>query len=410
MERLQKDSLWQRTKRNVQLFYQKAGNDGIFDKAGVLAFQALFSIIPMLALAYFIFALSGKFDEVLADVEAFAVSNLAPAVGDQVVEYLHSIQSRVSPGAIGVFGVLGFFWAGISMISKTEQTLNGIWGLRRSRSLRQRLWLYAIVVVVAPVVLGASLAITSFFASQVKGISTIHLGVGWLLALSPLALSTVFFALVFWTLPYTEVSRRAAFKAGFITALVLEGLKQAFAFYAAWSVGNSIYGSLAALPILFLWLSLGATVFLLGAELCYFLDAKEAGVFHVARKESHLSFPMLVDILRLHQRRRGPVSHKDVVHELEWDPSEVIQHVQYLADLKLLQVADRSELGDECYVATETRFEPALRRLLDNVNQVKYEHLQVPAEAGEVGAAKLWGQWGVERRSPAMDTPEPTSV
>lgn len=415
-----------RAKRAVKLFFQKASSDGLFDKSGGLAFQALFSIIPMLALAYFIFALSGGLKSVQEDVERFAVSNLAPAVGDQLIGYLQTIQERVSPGAIGIFGILAFLWAGINMISKTEQALNGIWGLRHTRSLKQRLWLYTIVVIAAPLVLGASLAMTSFFASQFDRSSTLGEGVSWLLALAPLALSISFFSLVFWALPYTAVSKAAALKAGAITAILLELLKQGFAFYAAWSLGDSIYGSLAALPILFLWLSIGSTLFLLGAELCYFFDAKEAGVLHVARTESHLSFPMLVDILRLYQKARKPVALKSVVHQLNWDPSEVIQHVQYLADLDLLEIAKGSSIGDECYIATELQFRPAVARVLQQINTVKYENLEIPddgmdsdhkgesnaqsrasegrdasraTESGQSLEDRVWSPWGARRKA-----------
>lgn len=366
-------SIWERSRSTARLFYRKVTNDGIFDKAGALAFQAVFSLIPMLALAYFIFALSGKFDEILAQVERFAASNLAPAVSDQLIGYLRTIKERVSPGAIGLFGVLGFLWAGISMISKAEQALNQIWGLRHTRSLRQRVWLYAVAVMVTPVVLGASLALTSFLVSQAGRYGGLERGAVWLLALTPLLLSAVFFSIVYWALPYTNVSRWAAIKAGVITAILLEALKQGFTFYAAWSVSNSVYGSLAALPILFLWLLLGAMVFLLGAELCYFFDSKEAGVLHVARTESRLSLPLLIDILRLHQRENIPVDHKAVVHDLNWDPSEVVQHEQYLVDIGLLRPVESSNLGNDRHVATESRFEPAFDLLRKRLKEVKYE-------------------------------------
>ncbi len=392
-------------------FFRKADNDGLFDKSGVLAFQALFSIIPMLALAYFIFALSGGLEQVRADLERFAVSNLAPAVGDQLVGYLRTIQERVSPGAIGVFGVLGFLWAGVNMISKIEQALNGIWGLRHARSFRQRLWLYTAVAVAAPLVLGASLAMTSFLAARTERVGALGPGLGWLLTFAPLALSIAFFSLVYWALPHTRVSGKAAFKAGAVTAVLLEGLKQGFAFYAAWSLGDSIYGSLAALPILFLWLSLGSTLFLLGAELCYFLDAKEAGASRVARAESRLSFPLLVDILRLHQASLGPLGLKRVAHELDWDLSEVIRHAQYLADQGLLRAAHESADGpggEERYAASEARFESAFARLVERVNEVKYGRLEVRrpegGRAGPDGAEsdasledRVWAPWGVRR-------------
>ena len=365
-------SFFTRAKIAIRLFYQKAMTDKLFDRAANVAFQALFSLIPILALAYVIFALSGGYQDLQQAVENWAVQNFAPSIGDQVIEYLRTIQTKVDPKTIGIFGILGFLWAGVSMISTAENAMNGLWGLTRTRGFFRRLWLYSVAVILAPIALGGSLAATSFLGAQTAGNETLRTAFIIPLALVPFAITGTFFSFVYWLLPYTTVSKKAAAKAGFITGAVFEVLKQGYTIYATHTMGHSIYGSLAALPILFLWISLSATVFMLGAELCYFLDMREQGVAHVAKEESHLSFPLLVDILRLYQKTDGPLSVKKVVHELDWDQSDVFRHVHYLVDVGLIKSPEGFSEGDECYQAVELNFEAGVEKIIRGTNTISY--------------------------------------
>lgn len=408
-------SRWQKAKVAAQLFYQKAMNDNIFDRAASISFQALFSIIPLIAIGYVIFALSGGFEDVSKLLEAWVAQNLAPAASDDVVGYLQTIRKNVDPKAIGIFGVAGFLWAGVSMVSKVEEAMNGLWGLTRTRSFFKRLFLYSGGVVVAPVILGLSFAATSFLASSTDGSQTMSAIFVIPLAVLPWLVTGAFFSFIYWLLPYTDVSKRAALKAGFIAGIGFEILKQGYAFYAANSLGDSIYGSLAVLPVLFLWISLASMVFMFGAELCYFFDMKEQGVLHVARQESHMSFPLLVDIIRRYQKNQTPLSVKKVVAAMKWDQSDIFRHVHYLADIGLLKSPRGHSEGDECYQATESNFEVALDKLLHNINSIKYEQLELPPpqqmpgqsvetrakaakESGRTLVDRILSPWGAQRK------------
>jgi hypothetical protein len=275
-----------------------------------------------------------------------------------------------------------------------------------------------LALIVAPVILGSSFIATSFIASKTEGYDALSAALIIPMALVPWIITGMFFSLVYWGLPYTTVSRRAALKAGFLTGVIFEILKQGYAIYAANSIGHSVYGSLAALPILFVWISVSATVFMLGAELCYFLDMREQGVTHVARLESHLSFPLLVDILRIYQHHTDhPISVKDVVKIIKWDQSDVFRHVHYLADAGLIKIPKGFSKGNECYMAVELNFEAAVEKLLRQTNEIKYEQLELPKlnqqprfelpkkpanpvnEKGATMVDRIWSPWGARRKS-----------
>ncbi|MEM8895294.1 MAG: YihY/virulence factor BrkB family protein, partial [Bacteroidota bacterium] len=86
----------------------------------------------------------------------------------------------------------------------------------------------------------------------------------------PLILITFMFSLLFAVMPNTKVKFSSAFFAGLFTALAYQSLQY---FYIEFQVGvskyNAIYGSLAALPLFFIWLQLSWTVVLFGAEFAF---------------------------------------------------------------------------------------------------------------------------------------------
>lgn len=266
-------------KKNVEIFILKVEKDVLFDRASALAFQIVFSFIPTLAIAYAVFGWLGGFEHLSHAISDWMVQYLAPSFSDQARRYLHSIERRVSPDAIGVFGVLGFLYSVVALISQVERSLNAIWETTH-RPHHKRVLLHLLAIFLFPLVLGASLAATSAFAtfviSHVKtffSLTSLPLKtLVFLFTLVPMILTGTFIAMAYYTLPYAKVSLKAAFKAGWLTGFALEGLKILYALYASFAFKKSVYGALALLPILFLWISLGANVFLFGAELCYFMD------------------------------------------------------------------------------------------------------------------------------------------
>ena len=255
-------------------FYQRAAQDRLSMQASALSFQALFAIVPLIAIGFAVFAALGGMDALEKQVELFLVRFLAPTAADQISEYVALIRTKVSPKAIGFFGVLGFLYTCFSMFAQIEETLNGIWRAPHGRPWWQRILYYSVGVLLGPVIIGASLTATSYVGSQIASGSFLSEAVLLTLTLAPVVTSSLFLAAIYWLMPFAHVSTRAAVIAGFAAGVGIEVLKTIYGMYATYSLQNSVYGSLAALPILFLWIWLAASTFLWGAELCCFLDRR----------------------------------------------------------------------------------------------------------------------------------------
>ena len=367
--------------RKVKIYFAKFSQDEVIEKASALAFSILVSLIPLIALAYYVFALFGGFDELRQMVEQYAFQYIAPSVANDLSGYVRSIEDKVSPSTLGLFGVIGFLYSSLSMIGQAEWSLNKMWGALTPRTFTQRLIRYTSAILISPLLLGASLAMTSYLAAQLGRLQ--YFSEPLLLALTalPYIFSSILFAGIYYYLPNTKVDRRAAIYAGLATGLTFEILKHGFAFYASYALKTSVYGSLAALPIMVLWMYLIALIFLAGGELCYFLDQNRKGVFHFASVTSLLSLAMLRDILTIYcdPNQREPLGIRAIVRRLQWDQSIVLEHVHYLVKVNVLRVAADSGPRSECFETIDKDFGRSLMHLTRELNKVRYEQVEIPA-------------------------------
>jgi membrane protein len=87
----------------------------------------------------------------------------------------------------------------------------------------------------------------------------------------------VMFLLIFHYIPAPRLPWRTAALAAGVTAVGWELLKGGFSFYLTrWADFESIYGNLATVIIVVLWLYYSSMVFLLGGEVAYVFERRRA--------------------------------------------------------------------------------------------------------------------------------------
>ena len=245
-------------------------------------------MVPLLAVIFSIFSIFPFFEKLKEEVEEFVFSNFVPALGDAVQEHILSFvenATRMTP-----FGLLVLLIIAVLLLSSIDHTLNQIWHVRKNRGLIVSYSIYLVVLISSPVLLGTSLAATSYLVSlrgieEGAALSVIKL----LLASLPFLGSFLFFLLLYIIVPHTKVHFWSAVSGAMISTLLFEISKSAFALYFInFPVYQVIYGALAVIPLLLIWVFISWVVVLVGAQIAASLD----GFLEEQKKILNKAYPL----------------------------------------------------------------------------------------------------------------------
>ncbi|WP_261595195.1 virulence factor BrkB family protein [Pseudoalteromonas holothuriae] len=247
-------------------YFARCIEDQITINAGYLAYVTLLSLVPLIAVGVAIFSAFPGFEDTRLAIENFIFNNFVPTSTDSIKSHMSAFTGNANQmTAVGI----GFL-AGIALllIRNVDAALNRIWRIQKKRPLMISFAIYWMVLTLGPVLLGASIGVTSYIVSLVsfadQGIPGFS---GFLLKLLPYAISMIGFIMLYTLVPNTRVSFRAAVPGALFAAMLFELSKKGFAAYIShFPSYEVIYGALATVPILFVWVYLSWIVVLLGAE------------------------------------------------------------------------------------------------------------------------------------------------
>ncbi|AOY90976.1 hypothetical protein BKK79_03470 [Cupriavidus sp. USMAA2-4] len=268
LNRLRRGWNLQKLRALLRYVLRRAGEDKLPQVASSLTFTTFLSVVPVLTVAFALLAAFPVFRDFRAQIEAFLFQNLIPGnVSNSISSYLGQF-SRSARG-LTAMGLGGLMVTAVLTMLTVENALNAIWRVRRPRPLAQRVLVYWATLTFGPVLIGASLSISSYLISVSAGyVGTMPFGVGLLVSMVPVLLSALAFAFLYTTVPNAYVDWRDAIVAGLVAALAFELAKRGFGYFITHiPTYTVVYGTFAALPIFLLWIYLSWLVTLLGATI-----------------------------------------------------------------------------------------------------------------------------------------------
>lgn len=236
--------------------------------ASSLTYTTVLALVPFFAVVLSVFTAFPAFGQMEVALQRWLVESLIPAsIGGHVMDYLTQFAGKASQ--LGLLGFAGLVVTAVSLMLTIDRTLNQIWRVNRARPLGQRILVYWAALTLGPLVMGASLAITSFIATTSRGwLPDLPGGVDFALAGLQFLLMTGGVTLLYRFVPHTPVRwQHALAGAVFVTVclgLARYGLGLYLSRIPTYSV---IYGTFATVPILLLWIYLSWLIVLLGAAL-----------------------------------------------------------------------------------------------------------------------------------------------
>ncbi|QLK63089.1 virulence factor BrkB family protein [Enterobacteriaceae bacterium Kacie_13] len=251
----------------TRLLLRRSDKDGLTLLAGHLAYVSLLSLVPLIAVVFSLFALFPVFSDISAQLKTFIFSNFMPATGNTIQRYLEQFVANSSK--MTAVGTCGLIVTALLLIASVDSVLNKIWDSKTKRPIVFSFAVYWMVLTLGPILLVASVAISSYLLSlNWLNISGVHSLIDHALRILPLLISWISFWLLYQVVPTVRVPAKDALIGALFSGALFELSKKIFALYIQlFPSYQLIYGVLAVIPILFLWVYVSWCIVLLGAEI-----------------------------------------------------------------------------------------------------------------------------------------------
>jgi membrane protein len=244
-------------------------------RASALTYYSLMAIVPVLALAFAIAKGFGH-DHWL---QTFIMNNFSghDEIVAIILDFANRLIAEARGGLIAGIGLIVLIWAVVEVFSHIEHSFNEIWEQKKGRSLARKFSDYLSMIIVAPLLLLLAGSSTAFITSWIMD-STHENGFMMyagpvLLAMMkflPVVMIWILFTVIYMVMPNTRVRFIPALIGGLIAGTLYQLIQIGYFVVQIELIDlNAVYGSFAALPLLFLWLRASWIILLLGAELSY---------------------------------------------------------------------------------------------------------------------------------------------
>ncbi len=258
--------------------YERFNRDDALMRAAALSYTTLLSLVPLLALGLAILAAFPAFENARAQLRRSLVGTLVPEVGQQVRQSIDGFISNA--GNLTAVGIIGLVVTAVLLLYSIEDAMNRIFCAHRIRTHMSRMLVYWTVLTLGPLLLAASLTVADWLFTPTEGSPILSHLVAIGAGLFHFAMMVALFTLLYAAMPARHVPLREAAIGGGAASVGVAVLRLGFHIYVAdMNAYQSIYGALAAVPIMLFWMYLAWTVILGGAELTACLldiDGQEA--------------------------------------------------------------------------------------------------------------------------------------
>ena len=247
------------------IFWQRFNQNKLTQAAGYLTYSTMLAIVPLIMVVFSIFSAFPVFNEVTGALKAFIFTNFAPSASDMVGQYIDEFVNNSKK--MSAVGIISLIVVALMLINSIDRTLNSIWHDTETRPIFTSFAIYWLILTLGPLLVGVSIAASTYVKAMFESAANFSFGLK-LLSLVPFLSTWFIFTMIYMVVPNKKVSIKHSAAGALIAAVFFTLGKQAFAWYImTFPSYQLIYGAMATLPIMLLWIQLSWTVVLLGAQL-----------------------------------------------------------------------------------------------------------------------------------------------
>ena len=247
------------------IFWQRFNQNKLTQAAGYLTYSTMLAIVPLIMVVFSIFSAFPVFNEVTGSLKEFIFTNFAPSASDMVGQYIDEFVNNSKK--MSAVGIISLIVVALMLINSIDRTLNSIWQDTGTRPIFTSFAIYWLILTLGPLLVGVSIAASTYVKAMFESAASFSFGLK-LLSFVPFLSTWFIFTMIYMVVPNKKVSIKHSAAGALIAAVFFTLGKQAFAWYImTFPSYQLIYGAMATLPIMLLWIQLSWTVVLLGAQL-----------------------------------------------------------------------------------------------------------------------------------------------
>ncbi|MDY1035257.1 YihY family inner membrane protein [Stenotrophomonas sp. CFBP8980] len=353
MEPLNTINLWMERARDRpraasfgRFLWRRFLDDRLFQAAAALAYTTVFALVPLAIVVFGVLSAFPVFDRWSDQLSDYVFSNFVPSAARAAEGYLR--QFSASAGQLTAAGFIALVISLLITLNSVEETFNQIWRVGSSRPKLTRFLVYWTVLTLGAMLAAASLAVSArVFALPLFGTQEGRWLADFSLRLAPVLIEFVCITLVYRVVPHHTVKWKHAVPGAILAAILLELVKWGIgAYLGSFQSYQKLYGTVAFVPILLLWIYLCWVAVLLGASLASSMAAFRYQPAELRLPQGYEFYALLRLLGRFQQARamgRGLEDDEILQHEPMMTDS-LLQ--QLLCDMERIALLRRAENGE----------------------------------------------------------------
>lgn len=260
--------------------------DRIMVEASHLAYVTLLSLVPLFTVLFSILSSMPVFNETKKQIQDFIFENFMPVSSELVSKNMEIFSNNASNTTL--IGTLVLIIISMLLLDSINSSINHIWKCNLKRPFLSSLSTYWMVITLGPILISCSFALTSY-AIALKfdgyGQGLVLFVQKYLLKVIPVMFSFVALFLMYVAFPVRKVNVSYAAIGAIVAAILLEVGKRFFSLYIIYFPSyQNIYGAIAVIPILLVWVYLSWLIVFIGVE----IQASLQDVYDLKQKEAKI--------------------------------------------------------------------------------------------------------------------------
>ena len=261
-----------KTLRTATLMISTFNRQKIGYQISALAYQSMLAVVPAIAVGLYMtdaIGLKDKFADILYE-------NLGQT---PLVETLVSAAEKIAyiaeSGLFGFISMASFIWIVLSLMYTVRQVFNNVWQVEKEKSVLKAFGVIIGITILSPFVIILFFTGTVFYSHILDWLLpqefflSEHIR-GLLSWASFAGICVCLISIMYKYIPGTKVHYRHALKAAIFAGIAFAAVQFLYLETQLMVAKQSaVYGVLAAIPLFMIWLNLGWSIILYGAELSY---------------------------------------------------------------------------------------------------------------------------------------------